>query len=76
MLFCFIATTSGIYPKISLLPVLSQNNTIASFIKVKICDFQLASTMSSGFLLLPASRNGSGLTFFCVYRAEADSLPS
>ena len=32
--------------------------------------------MSSGFLLLPASRHGgSGLTFF-VYRAKADSLPS
>ena len=30
----------GIYPKISLLPVLSQINTIASFVKVKISDFQ------------------------------------
>ena len=30
----------GIYPKISLLPVLSQIDTIASFLKVKISDFQ------------------------------------
>ena len=37
--FAVIATTSGIYPKISLLPVLSQINTIASFVKVKISDF-------------------------------------
>ena len=60
-----IATTSGIYPKISLLPVLSQINTIASFVNVKISYFQSRSTMSSGFLLLPASHDGSGLTFFC-----------
>ena len=32
--FAVIATTSRIYPKISLLPVLSQINTIASFVKV------------------------------------------
>ena len=38
--FAVIATTSGIYPKISLLPVLSQTNTIASFVKVKISYFQ------------------------------------
>ena len=38
--FAVIATTSGIYPKISLLLVLSQINTIASFIKVKISYFQ------------------------------------
>ena len=31
--------------------------------------------VSSGFLLLPASHDGSGLTFL-VHRAEADSLPS
>ena len=49
--------------------------TIASFVKVKYLIFKLASTMSSGFLLLPASYNCSGLTFF-VHRAEADSLPS
>ena len=35
-----IASTSGIYPKIHSLPVLSQINTIASFVKVKISDFQ------------------------------------
>ena len=38
--FAVITTTSGIYPKILLLPVLSQINTIASFVKVKISDFQ------------------------------------
>ena len=40
--FAVIATTNGIYPKISLQPVLSQINTIASFVKVKvkISDFQ------------------------------------
>ena len=38
--FAVIAKTSGIYPKISLLPVLSQINTIASFVKVKISYFQ------------------------------------
>ena len=38
--FAVIANTSGIYPKISLLPVLSHFNTIASFIKVKISYFQ------------------------------------
>ena len=38
--FAIIATTSGIYPKISLLPVLSKFNSIAYFDEVKICDFQ------------------------------------
>ena len=38
--FAVIVTTSEIYSKISLLPVLSQINTIASFVKVKISDFQ------------------------------------
>ena len=60
--FAIIATTSGIYPKISLLPVLSQINTIASFLKVKISDFQ-----TRGFLLLfklRQLRTGAGLTFF------------
>ena len=57
--FAIIATTSGIYPKISLLPMLSQINTIAFFV----------------FLLLPASHDGSGLTFF-VHRVEADSQPT
>ena len=64
--FAIIATTSGIYPKISLLPMLLQINTIASFFKVKRSDFKLASTMSSGFLLLPASHDSSGLTFLCI----------
>ena len=34
-----LPSSSGIYPKISLLPVLSQINTIVSFVKVKF-DFQ------------------------------------
>ena len=38
--FTVIATTSGIYSKISLLPVVSQIKTIASFVKAKISDFQ------------------------------------
>ena len=38
--FPLIATMSGIYPKISLLPVLSQIDSIAYFVKVKISDFQ------------------------------------
>ena len=38
--FTVIATTSGVYPKISLQPVLSQINAISSFFKVKIFDFQ------------------------------------
>ena len=80
--FAVIATTSGNYPKISLLLALSQINTIASFVKVKISHFQAHFTMSSGFfaLLTLARRtvkveNRSGLTLF-VHRAEADSLSS
>ena len=42
---------------------------------VKYLIFKLTSAMSSGFLLLPASHDGSGLTFF-VHRAEADSQPT
>ena len=38
--FAIIDTTSGIYPKISLLPVLSKFNSIAYFDEVQICDFQ------------------------------------
>ena len=74
-----IATTSGIYPKLSLLPVLSQINIIASFIKVIIPDFQ---TRFNDEYALPTWRgttvkvdNRSRLTFF-VHRAEADSLSS
>ena len=49
--------------------------TLKSKSKSKYLIFKLASTMSSGFLLLLASHDGSGLTFF-VHRAKADSLPS
>ena len=34
--FAVIATTSGIYPKISLLLVLSQISTVASFVNFKL----------------------------------------
>ena len=60
-----IATVSGIYPKISILLVISQINNLASFIKVKISVFKLASTMSSGFLLL---LTGVGQLFLCIVR--------
>ena len=76
--FAINATTSGIYPKISILLVLSQ----ISFVKVKRSVFQTRFMMSSGFFaLLTLARhavkveNRSGLTFF-VHRAEADSLSS
>ena len=66
--FAVIATTSGIYPKISLLPVLSKFNSILILMKSRYVIFNLASTMSSGFLLLPASRDGScGSPFVCAY---------
>ena len=35
-----VIAMSGIYLNISLLPVLSHSNTVDSFIKVKISDFQ------------------------------------
>ena len=73
--FAVIATRSGIYPIISLLPVLSQINTIASSLKSKYLIFKLASTISNSFLLLPASHDGSGMAFF-VHRTWADSLPN
>ena len=62
--FAVIATTSGICPKISFLPVLSQSNTITSFVKVKMSDFQ---TRDEYALLTPARHavkveNGSELT--------------
>ena len=60
--FAVIATTSGIYP---LLPVLSQINTM---LKSKYLIFKLASTMSSGFLLLQVSHDGIGPTFLCIGR--------
>ena len=59
--FAVIATTSGIYPKISLL--------IASFFKVNTSDFQTRFHNVCGILLLPASHDGSGLTL-TQYPAE------
>ena len=46
-----------INPKISLLLVLSQINNIASFVKVKISDFQTHFTMSCFFALLTPARH-------------------
>ena len=46
-----------INPKILLLLVLSQIKTKASFIKVKISDFQTRFTMSCFFALLTPARN-------------------
>ena len=60
----------GIYPKISLLPVLSQIDTIASFFKVKISDFQ--TRFHDEYALLTLARhavkveNRSRLIFFCA----------
>ena len=51
------------FPKNSLLPVLSQINTIACFVKVKRSDFQ---TRLQWLLALPASHDGSGPTFLCA----------
>ena len=68
--FSIIATMSGIYPKLSLLPVLSQINTIASFVKLIISDFQ---TRFNDEYALPTWRgitvkvdNRSRLIFFCA----------
>ena len=64
-----MATMSGIYPKISLLPVLSHINTIASVVKVKISDFQ--THFHSEYALPTPARHAvkvenSGLTFLCI----------
>ena len=59
--FAVIATMSGIYPKIY--SCLFYHNLI---LKSKCLIFKLTSTMSSGFLLLPASHDGSRLFFVCV----------
>ena len=82
--FAVIAKTSGIYPKISLLQVLSQINTIT---KVKISDFQ--THFHNEYALPTPARhtvkveNRSGLTFLCIGRrlthfsakVVADSFP-
>ena len=72
MLFCIHRYKEWKLSQNSLLPVLSQINTIASFIKVKISDFQ---TRFHNELWLLAAPGEWGLTF-CVHRAEADSLPA
>ena len=70
---CYFAiiATSGIYPKISLLPVLSQINTIAFFVKVKISYFQ-----TRFHLAAPGESRRQRADFFFVHRAEADSQPT
>ena len=72
--FAIMTTTRGIYPKISLLPVvLSQINTIASFVKVKISsDFQ--TRFHDEYALPTPARHAvkvesrSGLTLLCIGR--------
>ena len=69
--FAVIATMSGIYPKISLLPVLSQINIILLSLMSKYLNFKLASMMSMLALPTPARHavnveNRSGLTFLCI----------
>ena len=58
--FAVIATMSESYPKISLLPVLSQISNITSLFIVKISEFQTHLQWADFFL----------------HRAEADSLSS
>ena len=77
-----ITTTRGIYPKISLLPVVqSQINTIPSFIKVKISsDFQ--TRFHDEYALPTPARhavkveNRSGLTLLCIGRRLTHQLSS
>ena len=52
----------------------AQWNAILPSLKSKYLIFKLASTVSSGFLLLPASHDGSGLTFF-VHRRKLNHYP-
>ena len=71
-----IITTSGIYPKISLMPVISQINTTAYFVKVKISDFQTRFHDDCA-LLTPARHAVSWKRADSfVHRVEADSLSS
>ena len=58
--FAVIATVSGVYPYISLLPMLSQINTIASSVKVKISVFKLASTVAQLRSLSPFGQEEQG----------------
>ena len=74
----FAATNQSARPKISLLPVLSQIKSTASFVKVKISDFQThfhdECALPTPARLAVEVENRSGLTF--VHRAEAVSLSS
>ena len=66
---------SGIYPKISLQPVLSQINTIASFIKVKISDFQTCFHNEYWLLAAPGGSRWQRADCFCAW-VEAELLHS
>ena len=72
--FAVIAITSGIYPKISLLPVLSQINTIASFVKVKISETRFHNEY--WLLAAPGESRRQRADYFFVHREEADSQPT
>ena len=70
--FAILATMSGIYPKISLLLVLSQINTIASFIKVKYLQTHFHDEKwRLAALVIPARY---AVDFFCVHSASLSSL--
>ena len=57
-----------IYPKISLLPGLSQINTIASFIKFKISDFQTRFHNEYWLLTAPGKSRRQRADFLCIGR--------
>ena len=63
--FAIIVTTSGVYPKISLLPVLSQINKLLS-LKSKYLIFKLASTK---WLLADPEQTRQERADFFVHRA-------
>ena len=71
-IFAIIATMSGIYPKISLLPV--QINNIASFIKNKTSDFQ--TRFHDEYALLTPARQAVKFENRSGHKAEAYSLSS
>ena len=60
------ATTSGIYPRISHLPVLSQIKTIVSFIKFKISDFQTRFHNEYWLLATPGVSRRQRADYFCA----------
>ena len=76
--FAVLATRNGINHKISLLLVLSQINTIASFTEVKISSNSLPQRVVASCCVIPAKHtvkveNRSG-RLFCVHSASLSSL--